>query len=107
MKLDPAAIIADEKLTHYLLVPRIRDDKSSFFRRGGYTLDNWRLLVADLLSQVLSHEAEFSRRNMHGDLYTIRAPLRGPNGVILDIVSVWIVERETVVTRFVTAYPAS
>ena len=107
MKLDPAAIIADEKITHYLLVPRVKNDKSSFFARGGYTLDNWWQLAADLHSHVLAHEAALSRRSIYGDLYTIRAPLRGPNGVILDIVSVWIVERDTDDTRFVTAYPAS
>ena len=30
------AIIADEKITHYLLVPREQDDKSKFLAQAGF-----------------------------------------------------------------------
>jgi hypothetical protein len=38
------AIIAEEKLTKYLLVPLPKDDKSQFLARAGYTVDNWQQL---------------------------------------------------------------
>ncbi|MBD2204797.1 hypothetical protein H6G33_13520 [Calothrix sp. FACHB-1219] len=38
MKIPPDAIIADEKITRYLLVPREQDDKSKFLAQAGFTL---------------------------------------------------------------------
>ncbi len=52
------AIIAEEKLTKYLLVPLPKDDKSQFLARAGYTVDNWQQLEQDLRTQVLTQPAE-------------------------------------------------
>ncbi len=38
------SIIAESKLTQYLLVPLPKDDKSKFLAQAGYTLDNWQQL---------------------------------------------------------------
>ena len=40
MLIPKDAIIADEKLTRYLLVPRLWDDKSGFLAQAGFMLDN-------------------------------------------------------------------
>lgn len=40
MKLPVDAIIAREKLTQYLLVPRQKNDKSRFLAQVGFTLQN-------------------------------------------------------------------
>lgn len=106
MKLDPNAVIAEEKLLRYLLTPRARNDKSGFLARAGYGQANWRSLENDLRLQVLPLEAVLSRLSSYGELYTIQARLRGPNGMELSILSAWIVERVNGQTRFVTRYPA-
>lgn len=49
MKLDPPISIAEEKLTRYLLDLRLNDDKSTYLKLAGYTLDNWSVLERDLL----------------------------------------------------------
>jgi hypothetical protein len=40
MRIPSDAIIPDEKLTKYLLVPRHWDDNSRFLHRAGFTLEN-------------------------------------------------------------------
>jgi hypothetical protein len=97
------AIIAEEKLTKYLLVPLPKDDKSKFLARAGYTLDNWQLLEQDLRTQVLTQPAEEIEITRYGQKYAIRACLRGINGVELNILTIWIVANNT--TKFVTLVP--
>ncbi|MFM6401554.1 DUF6883 domain-containing protein, partial [Planktothrix sp.] len=48
------SIIAESKLTQYLLVPLPKDDKSKFLAQAGYTLDNWQQLEQDLRNQILT-----------------------------------------------------
>lgn len=97
------AIIAEEKLTKYLLVPLLKDDKSQFLARAGYTLDNWQQLEQDLRTQVLTQPSESIEVNRYGEKYAIRACLRGVNGVELNILTIWMVANGT--TKFVTLVP--
>lgn len=90
MILPPHTYIAVEKLTRYLLVPKARNDKSNWLGRAGYTLDNWFQLEADLRHQVLSQTAEHDETNQYGDVYRIECELRGPNGYILQVVTIWM-----------------
>ncbi|MEH2044318.1 DUF6883 domain-containing protein [Nostoc sp.] len=96
-------IIAEEKLTKYLLVPLPKDDKSKFLARAGYTLDNWQQLERDLRAQVLTQPAEAIETTRYGEKYVIRACLRGINGVELNILTIWMVANDT--TKFVTLVP--
>ena len=48
MRLPADSVIAEEKLTRYLLVPLAEDDKSGFLARAGYTLVNATVLERDL-----------------------------------------------------------
>ena len=105
MKLDQSAIISAEKVRDYLLAPRSRNDKSGFFRRAGYTRERWERLAADLREQLLPAEATLSEISPYGDLYVIRGRLTGPDGVTLDVTTVWIAEGNSGQTRFVTAFP--
>ncbi|NEO18727.1 MULTISPECIES: DUF6883 domain-containing protein [unclassified Moorena] len=106
MKLPQDAIIATAKLTRYLLVWRDNDDKSKFLAQAGYSQENWQQLEIDLRSQILPLDATLSDEpNRFGDVYTIRGILVGPNGVELDIKTIWMVEHETQQTKFITLYP--
>jgi hypothetical protein len=101
--LPESAIIAEEKLTQYLLVLLPKDDKSKFLAQAGYTLDNWQQLEYDLRTQVLTQPAEFVGTTRYGEKYFIRANLRGSNGVELSVLTVWMMKNGT--TRFVTLVP--
>ncbi len=97
------AVIADEKLTQYLLVWQPRDDKSKFLAKAGYTIDNPQQLEQDLRLQVLSKPAEKLSSTRFGDKYEIRAHLQGPNGRRLKVVTVWMVTEN--LTKFITLVP--
>ncbi len=103
MLLPENAIIAEEKLTLYLLVLLPKDDKSKFLALAGYTLDNWQQLEQDLRVQVLTQPAEFAETTRYGKKYFIRASLRGSNGVELSVLTVWMIKNG--ITRFVTLVP--
>lgn len=106
MKLSGDSVIAEAKLTKYLLVWREADDKSKFLAQAGYTLENWQQLEADLREQVLPLEAVPSDEpNRFGDVYEIRGALCGVNGSNLAVVTIWMIENETQVTKFITLYP--
>jgi len=104
MKLPPDAIIAERKITEYLLVRRVDDDKSQFLAVAGYTLKHADQLLADLREQ-LRLDAEFTTQTAYGKKYQIRGSLTGPNGRTLRIVTIWMIERATNQTKFVTLIP--
>ena len=101
--LSQDAIIAEEKLTKYLLIPLPKDDKSKFLQRAGYMLENWRQLEQDLRAQVLTQPAELIETNRYGKKYCIRACLRGVNGLELSILTIWMMTSDK--TRFMTLTP--
>ena len=106
MKLPATTLIASEKLTQYLLLPRKRNDKSSWLAQAGYTLENWQALASDLRLQIMSLEAIPTESTAYGQVYEIRGNLTGPNGKTLAVVTIWMTEVATNVTKFITLYPA-
>jgi len=105
MKLAENTFFAPEKFTRYLLVPRIEDDKSKFLSFAGYSLDQWQLLERDLKRQILIHDATEVERTKYGTVYEIRGRLKGPNGKILSMVTIWMTELATGKTKFITLFP--
>jgi len=105
MKLPADAIIAREKLTRYLLVHQTRGDKSPFLARAGYTLENPDQLLEDLRAQVLPLDATPLHSTVFGDFYQILGPLSGRNGVTLNVRSIWMQEKLSGVTKFITLIP--
>jgi len=101
--LNPNALIANSKLTEYLLIPLPKDDKSEYLAQGGYTLDNWQQLERDLRQQILSLEAQPTVKTQYGQKYQIIGFLVCPNGKVLTIKTIWIVTEQT--TQFVTLFP--
>ena len=73
MKLPANTVIAQEKLTGYLLRKLPENDKSGFLELAGYTLDNSQRLEVDLRSQLLTQEADFVETTEYGDKYCIIA----------------------------------
>jgi hypothetical protein len=106
VKLPEDATIASTKLNRYLLIWRPADDKSKFLASAGYTIDNWPQLEADLRRQILPLNAVVSQEtNRFGQVYEICGNLVGPNGMSLAVVTIWMMEFETGVVKFITLYP--
>lgn len=81
------------------------NDKSIFLGIAGYTLKNWNRLADDIRTQLLPHDALLVRETPFGNLYKVRGVLLGPNGKKLKVVSIWMTEYETKVSKFITLYP--
>jgi len=105
MKLSADAFIAKEKLTRYLLVLQPRGDKSTFLAKASYTLDKADQLLQDLRLQVLPLEARPLESNRFGQFYEIRSELTGPNGVKLNVRTIWMTEHLSGMTKFLTLIP--
>lgn len=104
MKLARDSQIAREKITRYLLNPRDEDDKSKFLAQAGYTAAHADKLLEDLRG-LLVQEAELIHTTEYGDKFRIRGTLIGPNGRQLRVVSIWMIEEATGLTKFVTLIP--
>jgi hypothetical protein len=105
MRLSDDAIIANEKVTGYLLKWRVENDKSKFLALAGYDLSNWEQLITDIRQQILPLDASLSERTPYGDMYEIRGALTGPNGAELQVVTIWMIEKHTNITKFITLFP--
>jgi hypothetical protein len=101
------AIIEERKLRDYLLSPThpVGRFKAAFFARMGYAQERWEELERDLREQHLIREAEEIGETRYGRKYRIRAPLEGPSGRKVELVSIWIIRKGETVPHFVTAYP--
>jgi hypothetical protein len=84
------AVIRRHKLTHYLLVLRVEDDKSQYLAQAGFTLENPDALERAIRRLLESSDAIQDRSNEYGDYFRVTGALVGINGRILNVVTVWI-----------------
>ncbi len=105
MKLSKQAIIAQEKITNYLLTEKKKNDKSKWLARAGYTLENWQVLENDLRNQILTLEARPKEMTNYGQLLEIKGELLGPTNIKIAVTTIWIIEHRTEKTKFITMYP--
>ncbi len=105
MKLPADSLIAREKLADYLLRSREDHDKAGFLALAGYKAADVEKLESDLRTQILPLEATAAGATPYGEKFVILGPLRGPNGRVLNVFSVWMLEKATGLTKFITLYP--
>jgi len=105
VKLPKDAVISQDKLLRYLLLPREENDKARFLALAGYTLANWEVLEHDLRQLIAKREVSGVEESPFGIKYEVRGKLTGPNGNTLHVVTVWIKLEATGETRFVTLFP--
>jgi hypothetical protein len=105
MKLPADVVIPVEKLMHYLLKPRPWDDKSKFLAQADFTLSNSQTLLSALYELARTAEAVIDGVNSYGEFLRAEGSLRGPNGRILDVVTIWIRWHQGGPVRFVTLKP--
>jgi len=105
MNLPLETIIAPAKLTQYLLVKKAENDKSQWLATAGYMQDTWQRLERDIREQILPLEARWEETNLFGEMYQITGILIGPNGVLLKVRTIWMIEKNSNLTKFITMYP--
>lgn len=97
------AIIAVEKVRDYLLKPREKKDKSKYLALAGYSRAKYQRLIDDL-RDLLPAEAKLQNQTRFGDRFILRCQLRGPNGTILPVCTIW--ENHNILGwKFITLYP--
>jgi hypothetical protein len=101
------AHVPREKLTGYLLSEThpVGRFKAHVFRSVGFDDTNVDLLEQGLLTVARSQEVAKTETTPHGEKYVVNGPLPAPDGTVLLLCTVWIIEPEGPGPRFVTAYP--
>ncbi len=97
-------VIPSEKLTRYLLIPRVRNDKSKFLGQAGFTTENPAVLEQAIRDLIARNDVVQERENRYGIFYRVSGELVGPSG-ILSVVTIWIVRAIDGKFRFVTLKP--
>ncbi|OAB57552.1 hypothetical protein AY600_10715 [Phormidium willei BDU 130791] len=106
MKLPAEIIIPTSKLTRYLLVPRLKGDKSKFLAQAGFTLEESPALDSALRKLVRDYEAVFDRADEYGTYHRVTGNLEGLNGLHLAVVTIWIERTVNNSFQFVTLFPS-
>ena len=95
------------KITDYLLSvshPGGRG-KAKWFLGYGFAAERWEELAEALRRHAAEHEVSRMEDSRHGRRYTVEGPFGTPDGRRPLLRSVWFVEADEDVARFVTAYP--
>jgi hypothetical protein len=101
------AVVDARKLHSYLLSsshPVGRFD-ARFFRRLGFSAEEWELLEAEIQRSAREHEVEPVDSSEFGTKYLMRSRITGPGGDAAEAILVWMIRRGEDVPKLVTAYP--
>jgi hypothetical protein len=90
VKIPDNAVIPEEKLTRYLLVPRLRDDKSQYLAQAGFTQANSEDLLTAIRQLIATNQAVEDEINEYGVFYLVEGNLQGINNRNLPVVTVWL-----------------
>jgi hypothetical protein len=92
--------ISIEKITEYLLVFKLKNDKSKFLLSVGYTLENWEQPLKDIIEIAVNNNLILQKVNEFGNLYLISGKLKNKR-----IVTIWLQQINHDTYRFITLYP--
>jgi hypothetical protein len=103
-----AAYVPPEKLSGYLLseAHAVGKWKADLFRALGFGQDNAEVLERRLLEIAMGNPVISDIQTPFGTKYVIEGNLLTPEGRLVQLLTVWIVEPSDPRPRFVTAYPA-
>ena len=97
-----------EKITDYLLSEShaVGKSKARYFRSYGFNDEAASNLAQGLLEIAQNAPVDSSERSPYGTKYIVDGELETPNGDMIRVRTIWIIENDTEIPRFVTAYPA-
>ncbi|MCX7418639.1 MAG: hypothetical protein NT013_03755 [Planctomycetia bacterium] len=104
MKIPDDAIIPDEKLIKYLLVPRPWDDKSKYLAQAGFGLGQPEILRDAIRELADRQDATVDGFNEYGTYWRVEGDLIGPVGS-LPVVLIWLQWAIDDMFHFVTLKP--
>jgi hypothetical protein len=81
--------------------------KNYYRQEFGFNDSNAHLLETGLLSIAQTEEVDAETKSPFGVKYIIDGNLMTPAGIVVSIRTVWIIEKDEDVPRFVTAHPIS
>jgi len=101
------ALVERSKIVEYLLASDHPEGggKADFFRRFGFTAEDWQILSNALVAHAGKHSVSSMSESKHGTKYRIDGPLQCPDGRSPSIRTIGIIDVRTSVPRLVTAYP--
>ncbi len=102
MKIPNDAFIPEEKLTGYLLVPRLKDDKSKYLAQARFTQNNPNDLLIAIRQLITENEAVEDKINEYGIFYTVEGNLQGIRKNKLSVITVWLQSKYDSSYRFIT-----
>ena len=105
MKIPDNTVITEEKLTYYLLVTRLKDDKSKYLAQAWFTQANPEDLLTAIRQLITDNEAVEDNVNEYGIFYTVEGNLQGTNNRSLAVVTVWLKSKYDGSFRFITLKP--
>ena len=101
------AEVSETKIVKYLLSPTHRAGKSkaAFFMAHGFDAQRWEDLDTALRQHAIDNEVASKEKTIFGTRYVVDGVLKAPDGRTLNVRTVWFIEDNADVLRFVTAYP--
>ena len=101
------AFVRPEKLTHYLLSESHTTGKSKarYLRAIGFNETNIDLLQQGLILIAQSFDVINTVTTAHGEKFVVEGELQAPNGNLIRLRTIWIIDTGQTRPRFVTAYP--
>jgi hypothetical protein len=104
-----SARIEFEKITSYLLSDThpVGRAKARFFQGLGFQASRPEALLASLLRVAREGEVLDQEITVFGTKYMVDGTLEGPAGISAPVRTIWILERDSVSPRLVTAYPGT
>lgn len=101
------AVIAEEKLTQYLLNAGHRRGaaKARLLHQFGYNQAGWQTLADAIREYHLEAEVSETRETPYGTRYEISAPILTPSGRHLRLRTIWQIDRGSVLPRLITLFP--
>lgn len=101
------AVVSPAKIVNYLLSPTHRAGKSkaAFFSAFGFSANQWQVMAEALRCHAMENDVCEHEQNEFGIHFVVDGPMRAPNGLILNVRSVWFIDTNGWTPRFVTAHP--
>jgi hypothetical protein len=105
VKIPDDSVIPFEKLTRYLLVIKVRNDKSKYLAQAGFTPENPEALLQAIRVLTGAVEAEQEKTTDYGTFYQVKGDLIGVNGVRISVITVWLSRKSDGKFQFITLIP--
>jgi hypothetical protein len=101
------AFVPERKITHYLLdeTHPVGKHKAIFFMHFGFTIDEWEVLLQALRVHAATNEIAGTLQTEEGIHYRVEGPLQTPDHRRPNVRTVWAIDTDSDIPRFITAYP--